>query len=289
MIHVIAGVLHFSQESGVCKLTEKIRVAVVGAAGRMGREVVKTVLAQEDMALVAAVDINAAGEDAGTLAGTGETGVRLEPDLAAALTRSRAEVMVDFTAPDTALAHISTALVHGTAAVIGTTGINAEALARIADQVSAHYGKVVVAPNFALGAVLMMHFAAIAARYFPRAEIIELHHDAKLDAPSGTAVKTAEMILATRNEAAPERQSEEKIPGARGADKGGLRLHSVRLPGLVAHQEVLFGLEGQILSLRHDSFARSSFMPGVMLAVREVRQRPGITYGLEKLLGLEEP
>ncbi|NLG84168.1 MAG: 4-hydroxy-tetrahydrodipicolinate reductase, partial [Firmicutes bacterium] len=150
-----------------------------------------------------------------------------------------------------------------------------------------HEGRVVIAPNFALGAVLMMHFAAIAARFFPRCEIVELHHDAKLDAPSGTAIKTAEMILAVREEEKPKRQGEEKLTGARGASMDGLRLHSVRLPGLVAHQEVLFGTEGQLLSIRHDSFARSSFMPGVLLAIREVLRRPpGVTYGLEQLLGL---
>jgi len=194
--------------------------------------------------------------------------------------------MVDFTAPGTVLGDLRLALEHGVAAVIGTTGINAEALAEVSTLTAKHRGKVVIAPNFALGAVLMMHFATIAARFFQRAEIIELHHDAKLDAPSGTAVKTAEMILSTREEAAPERAGQEKLAGARGADLEGVHVHSVRLPGLVAHQEVLFGLEGQLLTIRHDSFARSSFMPGVLLAIRQVLQRPGVTYGLEKLLGL---
>ncbi|MGQ9778541.1 MAG: 4-hydroxy-tetrahydrodipicolinate reductase [Bacillota bacterium] len=265
---------------------EKIKVAVVGAAGRMGREVVKAVTAQDDMLLVAAVDPAKAGEDAGVVAGIGPLGVTIEPGLAEALARSGAQVMVDFTVPEVVLDHLRLAITAGVAAVVGTTGINAEGLASISRLAAAHEARVVIAPNFALGAVLMMHFASIAARFFPRCEIVELHHDAKLDAPSGTAIKTAEMILAVREEERPKRPGEEKLPGARGASMDGLRLHSVRLPGLVAHQEVLFGTEGQLLSIRHDSFARSSFMPGVLLAIREVLRRPGVTYGLEQLLGL---
>ncbi len=266
---------------------ERIRVAAAGAAGKMGREVVKAVLAQEDMALAAAVDPNETGRDAGILAGVGACGVELAPDLAKSLVQSSAQVMVDFTNPAVVLGNLRTAIEAGVAAVVGTTGLNAEALAEVSALAAARAGRVIIAPNFALGAVLMMHFAAIAARYFPRSEIIELHHDGKLDAPSGTAIKTAEMILAARGEAAPERPSQEKLPGARGAAFDGLHLHSIRLPGLVAHQEVLFGLEGQVLSLRHDSFARSSFMPGVLLAIREILGRgPGVIYGLEQLLGL---
>ena len=265
---------------------ERIKVAVAGAAGRMGREVVKAILSQEDMALVAAVDPARVGEDAGVVAGLGPTGVIVEAGLAEALARSGARVMVDFTVPDVVLEHLRVAITAGVAAVVGTTGLNAEGLASVSRLAAEYDGRVVIAPNFAIGAVLMMHFAAIAARFFPRCEIVELHHDAKLDAPSGTAIKTAEMILAIRGEEAPRRPSEEKVPGARGASMDGIRLHSVRLPGLVAHQEVLFGLEGQILSIRHDSFSRSSFMPGVLLAIREVLRRPGVTYGLEQLLDL---
>lgn len=265
---------------------EKIKVAVVGAAGRMGREVVKAVLEQADMELAAAIDRIAVGQDAGLAAGVGETGIAIQAGLAGTLTGSHAEVMVDFTTPACAMDHLRQAIQAGVAVVIGTTGLNAEALAETARLAAAHGGKVVIAPNFALGAVLMMHFAAIAARFFPRAEIVELHHDAKLDAPSGTAIKTAEMIRATREEGAPERPCEERIKGARGGVKDGVHLHSIRLPGLVAHQEVLFGLEGQLLTIKHDSFARSSFMPGVLLAIREVRHRPGVIYGLEQLLGL---
>ncbi|MGE5527659.1 MAG: 4-hydroxy-tetrahydrodipicolinate reductase [Patescibacteria group bacterium] len=265
---------------------ERIRVAVVGAAGRMGREVIKAVSGQEDMVLVAAVDLAAEGEDAGTVAGLAPLGVAVERDLPAALARTGAQVMVDFTAPAAVRGHIDAALNAGVAAVVGTTGLTAEAYEEITALAAARDGRLIIAPNFALGAVLMMHFAAVAARYFPRAEIIELHHDAKLDAPSGTAVKTAETILGIRGEGAPERKGAETVAGARGAVLEGLHLHSVRLPGLVAHQEVLFGFEGQLLTIRHDSFARSSFMPGVLLAIREVRQRPGVTYGLEKLLDL---
>ena len=264
----------------------KIRVAVAGAAGRMGREVVKAVLSQDDMTLVTAIDLSHIGEDAGVLAGFGHTGIAVQPDFTQALIETQAQVVVDFTVPGVAIEHIGQAVGQGVAAVVGTTGINAEALSEIAALVAEHDGKVMIAPNFALGAVLMMHFASIAAKFCPRAEIIELHHDAKLDAPSGTAVKTAEMILATRGESAEDRKSEEKLTGARGAQLEGIHIHSIRLPGLVAHQEVLFGLDGQVLSIRHDSFARSSFMPGVLLAVREVLSRPGVTYGLERLLGL---
>lgn len=267
-------------------LVDKIRVAVIGAAGRMGREVVKAVAGQEDMVLVAAVDPAAPNQDAGALAGIGANGVTVESDLAAALVRTRPQVMVDFTQPGVVLDHLRLAIERGVAAVIGTTGINAEALSSLSALAAEHGGRVVIAPNFALGAILMMHFASIAARFCPRSEIIELHHDAKLDAPSGTAIKTAEMILSARGESGPERHSQEKLPGARGAAMNGIHLHSVRLPGLVAHQEVIFGLEGQTLTIRHDSFDRSSFMPGVLLAVREVLHRPGITYGLESLLGL---
>ena len=261
-------------------------MAVIGAAGRMGREVIKAVLAQEDMRLAAAVDPAAVGKDAGLVAGVQETGVTIGEKLADVLADDKVQVMVDFTVPEAVPGHLQEAITRGVAAVIGTTGINAEALAEISALAEAHAGRIVIAPNFAIGAVLMMHFTSIAAKFFPRSEIIELHHDAKLDAPSGTAIKTAEMILATRGEGTAMRQSVEKIAGARGAAIDGIRLHSIRLPGLVAHQEVLFGLEGQLLSIRHDSFARSSFMPGVLLAIREVRHRPGVTYGLEHLLDL---
>ena len=281
------GFFRGAKDEGVGWRVERIKVAVTGAAGRMGREVVKAVLAQEDMALVAAVDLDETGQDAGILAGVGACGIPLTSDLAKALVKSSAQVMIDFTAPAAVLDDLRAAVEAGVAAVVGTTGLNAEALAEVSTLTAARAGRVIIAPNFALGAVLMMHFAAIAAKFFPRSEIIELHHDGKLDAPSGTAVKTAEMILATRGEAAPERPSQEKLRGARGAELDGLHLHSVRLPGLVAHQEVLFGLDGQVLSLRHDSFARSSFMPGVLLAVREILARgPGVIYGLEQLLGL---
>lgn len=252
----------------------------------MGREVVRAVLGQDDLALAAAVDPAGVGQDAGTAAGLAPCGEAIEKDLAAVLAEKKPQVMVDFTAPGIVLGDLRLALEHGVAAVIGTTGINAEALSEVSALTAKHRGRVVIAPNFALGAVLMMHFAAIAARFLPRVEIVELHHDAKLDAPSGTAVKTAEMILSTREEEAPERAGQEKLAGARGADLNGVHIHSIRLPGLVAHQEVLFGLEGQLLTIRHDSFARSSFMPGVLLAIRQVQQRPGVTYGLEKLLGL---
>ena len=256
-----------------------ITVLVSGAAGRMGSEVVRTVLAEPDLELVAAVDPGRAGDPVGE-----GTSLRYEPDLAAAIDATRPQVMVDFTHPSVVAGTITTALGKGVHCVVGTTGLATDELERLA--ASAKDGACLfMAPNFAIGAVLMMRFAGQAARYMPHVEIIELHHDRKADAPSGTALRTASLIAEARAEApeAPGRETE-IAEGARGALVNGVSIHSVRLPGLVAHEEVLFGGQGQTLSIRHDSIDRTSFMPGVVLAIRSVVGRSGLIIGLEQFM-----
>jgi 4-hydroxy-tetrahydrodipicolinate reductase len=262
----------------------RIKVLVSGSCGRMGREVVKMVLDDDELELVGAVDSNHIGKDIGEITGTGLSGVLVETSLADALRTTQAEVMVDFTTPAAVMANIKIALEAGVHAVVGTTGLppaNLEELRRLSDECRTN---LLIAPNFAIGALLMMRFAAIAAQYMPQVEIIELHHDQKLDAPSGTAIKTAEMILAARGDKTDVHIGEEKIQGVRGGELGGIHLHSVRLPGFIAHQEVIFGGMGQTLTVRHDSISRESFMPGVALAIKKIGERPGLTYGLEQLL-----
>ncbi|MEW6770581.1 MAG: 4-hydroxy-tetrahydrodipicolinate reductase [Bacillota bacterium] len=262
-----------------------IKVVVTGAAGRMGREVVRAVSKTPGMGVVGAVDVTGSGEDAGVLAGTGPLGVAVRSDLENVLRETAAEVLVDFTTAGAAVQNIRTAIECGVRPVVGTTGIPKEELDRLI-QLSREKGVGgLVAPNFAIGAVLMMHFAGIAARYLPAAEIIELHHNQKLDAPSGTALKTAEIIAAARGGAAVEDRTEQvKLEGARGGTLEGIYIHSVRLPGLVAHQEVIFGGLGQTLSIRHDSISRESFMPGVIMGIKKVKELQEIVYGLDKLI-----
>jgi len=264
-----------------------IRVIVSGAGGKMGREVVRAVRGAADMELVAAVDPSYAGRDAGELAGLGFTGVPVSGSLAEALARDGAHgaCLVDFTAPDAVYANVMQALEAGLRVGFGTTGLSDQELGQI-DRAARERGLGVIhAPNFAIGAVLMMRFAAEAARFFDEVEIIELHHDQKKDAPSGTAVKTAEMIREARGRRSRRLDAEtEVLPGARGGELDGVRIHSVRLPGLVAHQEVILGLPGQTLTIRHDSLDRASFMPGVLLAIRKVGEVTGLVYGLERLL-----
>jgi 4-hydroxy-tetrahydrodipicolinate reductase len=259
-----------------------IDVIVTGAAGRMGREVVRTITAAEGMRVAAAIDPRAAGAQVED--GAGGT-VTVMGDLREALaTGGDPRVMVDFTMPTVVEESVRIALAAGVHCVVGTTGVGAEGWAGIA--ADAPEGVCLfVAPNFAIGAVLMMQFAEAAARYLPNVEIIELHHDGKLDAPSGTAIHTAARIAAARGQApkAPGRETE-VFAGARGAEVAGVPVHSVRLPGLVAHQEVLFGGQGQTLTIRHDSIDRTSFMPGIVLAVRGVVTRSGLVIGLEELM-----
>jgi 4-hydroxy-tetrahydrodipicolinate reductase len=262
-----------------------VRVLVAGAAGRMGREVVKAVAGDPEADLVGAVDVSEVGADAGELAGIGPRGIAIRSDMAEALRTTGAEVVVDFTRAEAAYANAQIALSAGVSPVIGTTGMSPAQIDTLRHLAEERGTGAIIAPNFALGAVLLMRFAAQAARYLPEVEIIELHHEKKVDAPSGTAIKTAEMI---RDARAPERlprpAEEYKVEGARGGDFDGIRIHSVRLPGYVAHQEVIFGGVGQTLTLRHDSIDRVSFMPGVLMACQRVRSLNQLVYGLENLL-----
>ncbi len=242
-----------------------IRVLVNGAKGRMGREVVKTVSAQRDMQIVAETDI--------------------EDDLRAVLAGTRPDVAVDFTIPSCARANAEAIIDAGVRPVIGTTGFTPDQLRALVARAAQKDIGGVIAPNFAIGAVLLMHYAAHAAKFMPQVEIIELHHDAKLDAPSGTARMTAERIAATRTGDVPSSRKDEAV-AFRGGTVAGVPIHSVRLQGFVAHQEVIFGAQGQALTLRHDSFNRESFMPGVVLAVRESMRLQELVVGLEKVLGL---
>lgn len=268
-----------------------VRVGVVGAAGRMGQEVCRALDAAGDLELVAAIDPGASGTALPAPAGSSRSplvvGGRLE-----ALVETGTEVVVDFTEAAAARVTLPWCAGHGISAVVGTTGLDREDLAELARLFDGKAANAVVAPNFAIGAVLLVRLCEIVAPHMDGVEIIELHHDRKIDAPSGTAVHTAERVAAARRAAGrgdlgPDRTEHHVLTGARGAEgDGGIRVHSVRLPGLVAHEEVLFGSAGQSLTLRHDTYDRTAFMPGVLLGVREVLGRPGLTVGLETLLGI---
>ncbi len=271
-----------------------MRVGVVGAGGKMGQEVCRAVLAHPDLDLVAAVDPGHDGSDLGTLLGIDAGGLTVR-DALVSLTDGGTEVVVDFTHLEAARGTLAFCAEAGIHAVVGTTGFTPGDLAELERQFAgpaAGAPNCVVAANFAIGAVLMMRFAELAAPYFAGAEIVELHHDGKLDAPSGTAVRTAERMAAAREASGsgdfrPDSTVTLVQAGARGgAGPAQIRIHSVRLAGLVAHQEVILGGVGQSLTIRHDSYDRTSFMDGVVLAVRSVPERPGLTVGLEPLLGL---
>lgn len=263
-----------------------IKVGVFGAGGRMGAEVCRAVSAESDMQLVAAVDPVFAGATLSSVAGIStELRIGSGPE---ALLQARAEVAVDFTVASSAFANIKSCIDSGIHVIVGTTGLSSADLEGLGAQAQARGTGLFVAPNFAIGAVLMMKFAEMAAKWLPDAEIIELHHPGKLDSPSGTAIKTMEAITSARSRppAPPVGSASETLPGARGAEKEGVHIHSVRLPGLVAHQEVIFGGLGQTLTIRHDAPDRTSYMPGVLLAIREISKHPGLTIGLEHLLGV---
>jgi 4-hydroxy-tetrahydrodipicolinate reductase len=264
-----------------------VRVGVLGATGRMGQAVCNAVLGAPDLELAAAVArASGVGRPLRELVPAAPEGLLVSESLSDLLA-AEAEVVVDFSRPEATAAAVEGLLAEGVHLVSGTTGLPAEVMDDLAAQAGkADHGNAVWAPNFALGAVLAMHFAAVAGRFYPAAEVIELHHQAKADAPSGTALRTARAIAAAREQAEGPPVGGESVAGARGGDVDGVRVHSVRLPGLVAHQEVIFGGQGEVLTLRHDSLDRSSFMPGVLLAIQAVATRPGLTVGLEPLLGL---
>jgi 4-hydroxy-tetrahydrodipicolinate reductase len=253
-----------------------IRVAVFGAGGRMGRTVCGAVAADPELELVGAVDPARPGDQV--------EGVAIDAEPAALASRG-VDVMVDFTWLGAARDNLAWAAAEGVHAVVGTTGFDDDDLARLRGAFTR--SNCLVAPNFAIGAVLMMRFAELAAPWFETAEVIELHHDRKVDAPSGTAMRTMERMAAASDQWGTDPTRTETLPHARGATgPGGIHVHAVRLHGLVAHQEVLLGTEGQSLSIRHDSYDRSSFMPGVVLATRRIAELPGVTVGLDALLGL---
>lgn len=265
-----------------------MRVGVLGAAGRMGRTVCAAVADAEDMQLTAAADPAAAGATVSELIGETAAGEAGGVTVAASLdafVAAGVQVGVDFTVLSSARQNLAGLAAAGIHAVVGTTGFSQDDLARFAGLFKS--SNCVIAPNFALSAVLMMRFAELAAPHFDSAEVIELHHDAKVDAPSGTAMMTADRMAAASRDWSPDPTRAEVLPGARGGlGPAGIRVHSVRLAGLVAHQEVILGAEGQTLTIRADSYDRSSFVPGTLLAIRAVADRPGLTVGLEPLLGL---
>lgn len=256
------------------------RILVNGALGRMGSEVVRTVLKQSDMKLVAAVDIMAKDK---TVEGTD---LIFDTDLDSALRNTKPDIVVDFTRPDVVMKNLRTILNAGVCAVVGTTGFSQSDMAELDDLAKKNNSGILIAPNFALGAILMMKVACEAAKYFPQIEIIELHHDQKLDAPSGTAILTAKKLAEVRGGfvAQGNPAEEEKLEGARGAEYEGMHIHSVRLPGFVASQEIIFGSAGETLKIRNDSINRECYMPGVMLGCRKIAERKGLVYGLDQLL-----
>lgn len=248
-------------------MSERIKVAVIGAKGRMGSQAVQAVEAADDLHLVGSFD---AGDDLGDLGG--------------------AQVAIEFAVPSVSAQNVEHCVAHGVDVVVGTTGWDDDKLAVLQRQLHDNPGVgVLIAPNFAIGALLMMSFAEQAARFYESVEVIEIHHPGKVDAPSGTAARTARLIAQARNDAGlgqPPDATESDPDGARGARVDGIPVHAVRLRGHVAHQEVVFGNAGEALTVRHDSFDRESFMPGVLAAVRAVVSRPGLTVGLENVLGL---
>jgi 4-hydroxy-tetrahydrodipicolinate reductase len=244
-----------------------MRVGVLGAKGKVGATMVQAVEAADDLTFTTGVDAG---------------------DPLSALVDTRTDVVIDFTHPSVVMDNLKFLIDNGVHAVVGTTGFTDERISQVQDWLADKpESAVLIAPNFAIGAVLSMHFAQRAARFFESVEVIELHHPQKADAPSGTAARTAKLIAAARKHMPPNPDATTTgLEGARGADVDGIPVHSIRLAGLVAHQEVLFGTRGETLTIRHDSLDRTSFVPGVLLAVRKVSERPGLTLGIEPLLDL---
>ena len=275
-------------------MTDKspIPVVVNGALGQMGREVIKAVSQAEDMMLVGAVDLNPEylGQDIGEVVGIGALEVPILNDLQSVLVLATQEkvqgVMVDFTHPNSVYENTRSAIAYGVRPVVGTTGLSDDQLQDLTEFADKASTGTLIIPNFSIGIVLLQQAALTASQYFDHVELIELHHDRKADAPSGTAIKTAQMLAEMgKSFNSPKVESKETMAGARGATAASnIPIHSIRLPGLIAHQEVLFGAPGQLYTLRHDTSDRSCYMPGVLLSIRKVTELSSLIYGLEKIL-----
>lgn len=262
---------------------ERIKVVVHGAAGKVGQEVVKAVCQEPEMQMVGAVDLKVSGDFLPLPDGSGK--VLFSTDISFVLNTCKPDVVVDFSVAKASMPAVRVAAEHAVNLVIGTTGFTADDFTEMERLASYRKIGIVAAPNFALGAVLMIHLAKIAGKYLDHAEIIELHHDRKLDAPSGTSLSTARAMAEARGKPFLPPAAGEPTP-SRGQSVEGIDIHSVRLPGLMAHQEVIFGAPGQTLSIRHDTINRECYMPGVMLAIKKVVKQKGFIYGLDKLLDL---
>ena len=262
-----------------------IKVVVTGVSGKMGSTICRGILSEEDIKLIAAVSTSKAGIELGQIIGTPTIKVITVKTIKEAL-KSNPEVLIDFTHAQVAPDNIIFALENGIHTVVGTTGIHEQKIAEIKKKAEQVKANVIMAPNYAIGAVMMMNFVKRAAPNFQDCEIIELHHNKKADAPSGTALATADLIKSIYKSRKRLKEGEkEKVEGARGCLASNIHIHSIRLPGLMAHQEVIFGTTGQTLTIKHDSISRESFLPGIFLAVRNVANIPGFTYGIDKLLG----
>ncbi|KGA99119.1 dihydrodipicolinate reductase [Alkalihalobacillus alcalophilus ATCC 27647 = CGMCC 1.3604] len=263
----------------------QLKIVIAGHRGNMGKEAVKMVSNHKRFELVAVVDSKNTGKKIKDIEGLMPLDIPIYEDIDQCLSEQEPDVLIDLTNPKFGKKHMESAFNHGVRPVVGTTGFTEEDIAELRHLSESKQLGAIIAPNFAIGAILMMKFAETAAKYMPDVEIIERHHDRKLDAPSGTAIKTAQLITEVR-EAKTQGHPEEKeeLQGARGADIEGMKIHSVRMPGLVAHQEVLFGSVGQTLTIRHDSINRESFMPGVQLAVETVMNLDTLVYGLENII-----
>jgi 4-hydroxy-tetrahydrodipicolinate reductase len=269
------------------KPMDRVRVLVHGALGRMGQEVLRASCSDPDVEPVAGVDSRAESPDLNLPDGSGR--IPLFRDLESALQRCRPDVLVDFSTADATMPAVRAAVSRGVALVIGTTGLSDSDLDEIRELCQRSKTGAVVAPNFALAGVMMIHLARTAARFFDHAEIIEMHHEQKVDAPSGTAIVTAKEMIEARGKAfSHPMPARETIPGTRGGEHEGIALHSVRMPGMLAHQEIVFGAPGQTLRIRLDQISREAFMPCVMLAVKRAVELDEAVFGLEDILGLRE-
>ncbi|MGM7683686.1 4-hydroxy-tetrahydrodipicolinate reductase [Cytobacillus sp. Hm23] len=266
-------------------MAEQINIVLAGPRGRMGKEALHLIHNTKEFSLVGAVDRKHDGQLISDINGLPNMDTPIYTNLENCLQAHQADVLVDLTTPEIGKRHTEIALQYGVRPVVGTTGFSAEDLARVTELAASKKLGTIIAPNFAVGAVLMMKFSQMAAKYFPDIEIIELHHDQKLDAPSGTAIKTAQLISAEREAKQQGHPDEhEAVAGARGANIDGMHIHSVRLPGLIAHQQVLFGGNGQTLTIRHDSYNRESFMTGVKISIETVMKLDHLVYGLENII-----